>query len=220
MPVQLSRLLLAFLLVFASAPASSQLFWSIAEAQPDVNQGGRASTITIDPTNPLLMLVASESGGVFRSTNGGNTWQHVDALPQYRMMGIRFLPASPNVVLATVETDWHTTNQGGIWRSTNRGLSWSNVLALPTPAGTRDRFAAREIAVASDTGAIYVSTNYGLAISADNGANWRMADPFGPSYHNVLAVAAQSGGVVLAGGPAGLRRSTDGARHGPSPPRR
>ena len=210
MRVQLSRLVLALVLLTISAPALAQFGWVVAEAQPNVPHGGRASTITVNPTDSQLMLVASESGGVFRSTNGGSNWSHLDSLPQYRMMAVRFLPGSPDVALATVETDWHSAHQGGIWRSGDRGLSWTQAYSPAAPAGVTERFAAREIAVAADSGAIYVATNYGVAISSDGGLTWRMVDPFGPYYHNVITVAAQRGGVILAGGPLGLRRSTDG----------
>lgn len=210
MRLQFPRLILVLALLIIPTAAYAQLSWSVAEAQPNVPEGGRASTIAVNPAQPLTILVASESGGLFRSTNGGLNWQHVDALPEYSTNAVGFLAANPDIALLTANADWRTTNGGGIWRSADRGLTWTQVYMPPPPAGLADRFSAREIAVAADTGAIYVATNYGVAISTDLGVTWRLVEPYGASYRNIISVAAQQGGVVLSGSPFGLRRSTDG----------
>jgi photosystem II stability/assembly factor-like uncharacterized protein len=182
----------------------------LEEAQPEVPNGGRANTIADNPSSRNIVLVASETGGLFRSTDTGATWTHIDALPEYATMAVRFLNSDASIAIATVQSDFRTSNGGGIWRSSDWGLTWTQVYSPASPYGTPDRFTAREISIAADSGAIYVATNFGVAISNDQGLTWRLTDPFGGSYHEVMAVVAQRGGLVLAAGPTGLRRSVDG----------
>ena len=93
--------LVVFIAVAPSAFAQFFIGWSIREFQPDIANGGRANTIAVNPTNNDIIVVASESGGLFRSTNRGTTWHHVDSLPEFSTMGVTFVPANSNVVIAT-----------------------------------------------------------------------------------------------------------------------
>ena len=74
--------LVVFIAVAPSAFAQFFIGWSIREFQPDIANGGRANTIAVNPSNNDIIIVASESGGLFRSTNRGTTWHHVDSLPE------------------------------------------------------------------------------------------------------------------------------------------
>src|ERR1051326_8455237 len=201
---------LSLILVVAAPAAFAQFFgWRIREFQPDVPNGGRASTISVNPANNDVILVASESGGLFRSINRGATWRHVDALPEYSTNAVAFVPADPNTIIATTGEDFRSANGGGIWRTTDGGSNWTQMPSAPTPAGA-GRLSAYEISIAPDSGNIYVATEYGVSYSADRGATWTHVDPFGGGDHRVFSVLAQDGGRVLAAGPAGIRRSTDG----------
>jgi len=184
--------------------------WKLSEFQPDIANGGRASTISVNPKNNDVILVASESGGLFRSTNRGVTWKHVDGLPEFGTSAVAFVPADTTVVIATVGEDTRVSNGGGIWRSTDAGLTWTQMPGPPAPAGVTTRLSAFEISIAPDSGTIYVGTQYGVSISHDRGATWTHVDPFGGGDRRVLSVLGQSGNHVLAAGTGGIRRSIDG----------
>lgn len=198
----------------AIAPQSAQcqwvfFGWKLAEHQPNIPNGGRASTLTVNPLNNSHIIVATESGGLFRSTNGGVKWKHIDALQEFFTNAVAFLPHDTSIVIATAAEDLRVVNGGGIWRSTNSGASWTQMAGPPVPAGAQSRLSAFEIAIAPDNGTIYVGTQFGLSISTDNGATWTHADPFG-FHQRVISVVAQSGGRVIVGGSPGIRRSDDG----------
>src|SRR5437762_13457700 len=53
-------------------------------APPRVQQGGRALSIAVASTNEKRMVVATETGGLFRTFDGGASWQHLDNLPNFR----------------------------------------------------------------------------------------------------------------------------------------
>ena len=196
----------------AAGPAWSLQGWNIGQFQPPIPPGGRANTIAVH-LNDSLILVASESGGLFRSDDGGNKWQHVDSLPVFYTNAVTF--AKDNVVIVTASEDFDVSNRGGIWRSDNGGTSWTQVPNPPAPSGVTTRFSAYEISIAPDTGNIYIATSYGVSIGDSDGKTWKHVDAFTAGDRRVVSVLAlpknaQDKNLVLAGGPAGIRRSTDG----------
>ena len=184
--------------------------WEVAEFQPDIPNGGRANTFAVHPTHVNRIHVTAETGGLFRSTNRGVTWRHVDALPSFRTASVAYLPADPNIVLATTTDDFQTTTGGGIWRSTDGGLNWGQA-SVSIPAGiTTGRLSTYEISVAPDNGDIYVGSSYGVLKSTTQGTSWTYQDVFGGGDRNVYSVVALGGDRVIAAGPAGVRRSDGG----------
>ena len=205
----------AMMCLSGSALSSPLLWsWSIAEFQPDIPNGGRANSIAIDPTNDANQWVASQSGGVFHSTDGGKNWLHVDAISDYMMGEIVYLPSDPSVMLATADNWFRTGGEhSGIWRSIDGGQTWMHVPNPPTPAGFAGRFSASDIAVGPDSGTVYVATSFGLDISTDKGQTWTLVYPTNglTTYPGISSVIALPMGVVLASGyyPT-VMRSTDG----------
>jgi photosystem II stability/assembly factor-like uncharacterized protein len=217
---QTAALVIAGVLLSLAAPAAAQRFfmgWTISEFHPDIKNGGRVNTIAVDPANNNVILVASESGGLFRSTNRGVTWHHVDELPEFSTNAVAFVPTNPNIVIVTASEDFKVSNGGGIWRSTDNGVNWSQLPNPAAPPGVTDRFSAWDVSIAPDTGNIYAGTAYGLSMSTDQGATWTLANAFSGGDPRVFAVVAQSGNLLLVGGPAGIRRSTDGGSTWVSP---
>jgi hypothetical protein len=201
---------LAVLLVSAPPAAAQFAGWRFSEFQPNIPNGGRANTIAVHPSNSDIMLVAAETGGLFRTTNRGANWTHIDRMPEFQLNSVAYLPADPNIVILTAAEDFRVANGGGIWRSRNGGLAWTQVTpGPPRPAGVTARLTAWEISIAPDNGTIYVAHNYGLSISTDRGVTWTHRNPFGTSEPRVFSVVAQRGNRVIVGGPAGIRRSPD-----------
>ena len=77
---------------------------------------------------------------------------------------------------------------------------------------------AHEISITPDSGEIYVAGTYGLLEFADNGSTWILAYPLEEGCNPAVAsVVAQSGGLILVGGPKGVSRSADGGGHWVTP---
>lgn len=101
------------------------------------NQHGVAD-LDIDPTNPNILYAGmwsferkpwthrsgSEKGGVYKSIDGGRTWNKLtNGLPKLMgRIGIRVAPSSPNVVYAIVEA-----KDGTLYRSDDRGETFRMV---------------------------------------------------------------------------------------------
>ena len=96
------------------------------------------SDIEIDPTNPNLLYAGmwsferkpwthrsgSEKGGLFKSIDGGRTWNKLtNGLPKLLgRIGVRVAPSNPNVVYAIVES-----KDGTLYRSDDRGETFKQV---------------------------------------------------------------------------------------------
>jgi hypothetical protein len=180
---------------------------AIAEFAPTVQWGGRTVAVDIDATNANVAISAAESGGLFKTTNGGATWFHLDGLKPFRMVDVVISPSNPNIVHATAVNDTRTINGGGIWRSVDGGTTWQKP-ATSTPAAC-PRASAWGIAYSPDSNFVFIGTDCGLAVSSNLGATWTHVAP-DPALGNVpvTSVAAQAGGIVDVLGNAGHYRST------------
>jgi photosystem II stability/assembly factor-like uncharacterized protein len=97
-----------------------------------------ASDMEIDPQNPNILYAGmwrfdrkpwtftsgSEKGGVFRSTDGGRTWNKMDkGLPKMiGRIGLGVAPSNPNVVYAMLEA-----KEGTLYRSDDKGENFRQV---------------------------------------------------------------------------------------------
>lgn len=205
--IPLAALLLGSLARLDAAP----LTWTLSEFQPNIQMGGRANTIAVDPATPDHLIVASDTGGLFTSTDAGVTWAHVESLREFATRGVAFHPRHPAIVLASVsgEYDYRQPGGGGIWRSTDGGGSWTQVLGAGLGAG--DSLSAWEIAY-GESGHVFVGTSEGLAFSQNDGVTWQLLHPFPTGVQGVFAVALNSKGFVFAAGPQGVAVSKSGGQ--------
>ncbi|MGB7023785.1 MAG: hypothetical protein WBD73_08315, partial [Candidatus Acidiferrales bacterium] len=152
--------------------------------------------LAIDPRNPDHVLVAvvghpygpSEQRGIFRTTDGGQSWQKVLSSEKDQYTGggsVEIDPSNPNVAYASlwdsVSGPWEDGNEyngphSGLYKSTDGGATWTQLNGhLP------DAIVQVHTAIApSDSHRIYASVAYGHAglgiyRSDDAGATWTLA---------------------------------------------
>lgn len=200
------------LALFEFPPSLPPDFWGIPL------DGGRTHAVTVHPTDRDRIIVSMQFGGLWQTFSGGATWRHVRGLPTVRSHDVQYGPDGQTVV-ATKLWDMGKTNGGGIWISRNGGETWSQPATgmAPTDQRTPPRTSAWGIASDPDQrGVWYVGTDFGIAISLDDGATWRhqRIDASAPLANDrlqdaVQAVAALPGGQVLAMLRNGIYRSDD-----------
>ncbi|MEW5981531.1 MAG: hypothetical protein AB1806_04090 [Acidobacteriota bacterium] len=149
-----------------------------------LRETGRVSRIRVHPANPEIVFVCAlgrttgpqEERGVFRTTDGGRTWQRVLFVDRNTgCSGISIDPTNPDLMLAgtwdVVMHTWAMFSGGpgsGVLRSRDGGTTWQRLdRGLPkSPVGKID------VAIApSDS-----SRMFALIQTADQGSLWRSDD--------------------------------------------
>jgi photosystem II stability/assembly factor-like uncharacterized protein len=144
---------------------------------------GRLTGIAADPFVANTLYVAAAGGGVWKTTDGGSTWNPLtDAQSTLSMGAIAVAPSNPQVIYAGTgeANNSGDSNFGrGVLVSTDSGVTWT----LRTAAGAFDRKTIAEIAVdpgnatvvyvaVSGGGVNGVAGNNGVWKSTDGGATW------------------------------------------------
>ena len=123
----------------------------VAQMQPNIPNGGRAVAVSVHPTNVSHIIVASETGGLFKSTDGGASWTQVSGTTTFGYSDVLYLPTDPNVVIAAAQADMRVTSSGGVWRSTDEGVTWSKGGITPPTAACTNNLAAFALVVGPAT---------------------------------------------------------------------
>lgn len=136
--------------------------------------GGRVHSITVNPVINDEIIAVHEYGGLWKTSDRGNYWFHLDGLTTIYIRNACYAPDG-NVVIATLGKDLNVNNGGGIWKSSDGGSSWFRPENFypPTNARITERISAYGVSYAPDSiNKVYVGTDYGIAISRDNGSTW------------------------------------------------
>lgn len=196
---------------------------------PNAAAGGRVNGLAIDPTNNDVLYAASEWGGLFKSTDRGERWQHLASHVPHATWDIAVDPNNNQRLIATSFYDGRVRSRAGINISRDGGRTWTTPSSgrpprVGWPGGwwclEPEMFlepSAMGIAFDPDNkGVVYVGTMCGLAKSVNGGENWRFLHPspdpisvFNPALP-VWDVIVHDGVVDLCGGMGHMRSTDDG----------
>jgi len=106
-------------------------------------------TVTIDPNNPNVIWVGTGENvsgrhvgwgdGVYKSTNGGKTWQQKGLKSSEHIGKILIDPRDSDVVLVAAEGPlWSAGGERGVYKSTDGGDTWKAVLTAGPYTGVSD----------------------------------------------------------------------------------
>jgi photosystem II stability/assembly factor-like uncharacterized protein len=105
--------------------------------------------IAVAPSDPSIVWVgtgeannrqsSSWGNGVYRSTDGGKTWQHLGLAETHHIGRIVVHPTDPNVVwVAAAGKLWGPSKERGVYKTTDGGATWKNVLFINEDTGVSD----------------------------------------------------------------------------------
>ena len=136
------------------------------DATAGYNPGvGRITSIAVEETNLNHIIAGSETGGVWKSLDGGTTWAVLtDNLANIDVYALAIDPLNNSIYY------WGSSN-GSIFKSTDGGGTWT--LHSSLPGGTVNKI----LIDPTDTSKMYSSAqNGGLYKSTDGGASWVIID--------------------------------------------
>jgi photosystem II stability/assembly factor-like uncharacterized protein len=201
-----------------------------------IQSSGRIADIAVDPKNRNIWYIATASGGLWKTTNRGLTFQPIfEKGGSYSLGCVTVDPKDPNVVwLGTGENQAQRAIGfgDGVYKSTDAGATWKNV-GLPNsehiakividPRNSNTVFVASQGPLYSNGGdrGVYKTTDGGqtwkqsLAISQYTGATDLDYDPRNPDVMYAASYQRQRHtSLIIAGGPeSAIYKSTDAGAH-------
>ena len=150
--------------------------------------------LVVDPASPNNVYVGTFSKGVFKSTNGGASWEAINnglngTIPNI----LRIDPSNGNVIYAARERR--------LFKTTNGGANWTE-LALPSG------FIIRGVVIDPSNANTIYAPGIGIVKTTNGGATWtsieaglddRNVNDFviDPSKKDVVYTATRQGGVFI-----------------------
>ena len=150
----------------ATEGGGAPLWTSIGPSGINVGGGiqysGRTADVAIDPTNNDRWLIGGAQGGIWETTDAGDTWTPLtDDKESLAMGAISFAPSNPMIVYAgTGESAFSGDAYGGagILKSTDGGATWTLIANA-----TFDERSFADIAIdPTDPDTLVVATSRGL----------------------------------------------------------
>ncbi|MCB9081549.1 MAG: glycosyl hydrolase [Lewinellaceae bacterium] len=113
-------------------------------------QSGTIGAIAIAPNDPNIIYVGtgehavrgtmtSHGDGVYRSTDGGQTWQHLGLVESRHIAAIAIHPSNPDIVYVAAQgAQYGRSTTRGVYRSTDGGRHWQQILYIDELTGACD----------------------------------------------------------------------------------
>ncbi|HUK23074.1 MAG TPA: hypothetical protein VLV49_00740 [Terriglobales bacterium] len=167
-------------------------------------KGKSVRALAMSASNPNV-LVAGALDGVYRTLDGGDTWQRISPASDMQIKNIESIaidPKDPNVVYAgTWHLAWKTANAGAAWEHINKGMiEDSDVFSI--------------IVDSSNPSVVFASACSGIYRSEDSGELFHKIQgiPFSARRTRVLKQDPGNPAIIYAGTTEGLWKTTDSGR--------
>jgi hypothetical protein len=148
---------------------------AVSQSSPD--------TLFIGTGEPQLRDCVSWGDGVYKSTDGGETWKHVGLKETRHISHVRIHPTNPDLIyVSAIGNPFGPSKDRGIYRSKDGGASWEQIFFKHEQAGVIDLVMCDQ-----DPSVLYASTfeifrrtwglkaggpNSGIFKSTDGGDAW------------------------------------------------
>ncbi|NOT63209.1 MAG: hypothetical protein HOP19_23620, partial [Acidobacteria bacterium] len=154
------------------------------------NIGGRTRAMLIHPQMPEVMYAAGVAGGVWKTTNAGQTWTPLDdLLPNLAVCTLVFDPKNPEIIYAGTGEGFNNSDGvrgAGILKTADGGRTWTRLMST---ADNVNFYYVNDLIVSQhDSQRLYAATRTGVWRTTDSGATWT----------RVLVPTATSGCLDLA----------------------
>lgn len=119
------------------------------EGQWQDEESYSVGALAVAPSDPNVVWLGSGEGdprnsvsyglGVWRSTDGGDTWTHVGLRGTERIHRIVVDPRDPDIALVcAMGHEWGANEERGVFKTTDAGATWTKVLYIDEDTGCSD----------------------------------------------------------------------------------
>ncbi|MCG8683268.1 MAG: hypothetical protein MI892_00200, partial [Desulfobacterales bacterium] len=154
-----------------SGKAANKLNWV---SRGPGNVSGRFRGLIVDPDDAsnLTWYAGSATGGVWKTTDGGDNWTNLTPdLPYLATTTLAMSKANTNVIyIGTGESFAGEVSGGGVFKSTDKGENWT---ALTATSSLEDfRYVNRLEIDPKDENNVLAATGKGIFRTTDGGTSW------------------------------------------------
>jgi photosystem II stability/assembly factor-like uncharacterized protein len=160
---------------------------------------GRITGIAVDPNNSDHVIIGANTGGVWKTTDGGQTWTPLnDFFSNLTVYAVTMDPANSNVY-------YFGSSSGIIFKSTDAGATWNQI------ADMSNSLINKIVIHPTNSNLMFAcSQNAGIFRSTDGGANWSNTGIDSNAYD--VEFKPGNPDVVYASG-LGFHKSVDGGQN-------
>ena len=132
---------------------------------------GRIDCIEFHPTDSLIFYIGSPTGGLWKTTDGGNTWVTLtDQLPSMGIADIAIHPQNPDTIfIATGDRDAGDVYSAGVLKSTDGGINWTTTSL--SFAQSQQNIVNRLLIRPDQPDTLIAGTNNGIYLLSEAGAS-------------------------------------------------
>jgi hypothetical protein len=152
------------------------------------NEGiGRVNRLEFHPTDANTLYAATAGGGLWKTSNGGNSWQPLtDGLPNLNVSDVAVNPSNPNIIyILTGDADGGGSDGGGdggccsvgkfstgVLKSVDGGITW-NYTGLKWQEAD-EKLGYKIIMHPSNFSVLLVASTDGIYYSSNSGSSWEL----------------------------------------------
>jgi photosystem II stability/assembly factor-like uncharacterized protein len=180
------------------------------------------SSLIMDPSNPLVLFAGfwpmqrhpwmlesgGPSGGVYRSTDGGNTWKKMtEGMPEGAVgrIGLAAAPSNPRHIYALIES-----KNGILWDTTDLGDHWKMVSNNHTLNARPFYFSQLTVSPKEESKVYFLS--FGIVLSEDGGKTSHTIGARVHPDHHAMWIDPQDPDRIIDGNDGGVYISSDAGR--------
>lgn len=177
------------------------------------NVGGRTRALIIDPSDPTYhtWFAASASGGVWKTTDAGKSWQALtDHFPNLATNCIAIAPSNNNILYIGTGEGYGgvaMVQGNGMFKSTNHGQTWVQIAS--TVDNSDFNWVNNIIIDQSNPDILIVATNTGIFKSIDGGDTWLKVYEAGRRVQGLVANPLDANTIYAAVNTLGIVKSYD-----------